>query len=117
MVTACDKMLLYRVVSFVTLLSCSIVFVQAEKHLNANGPFGKRHTVHNEPSPYACDRGAGVSSSVFRQRIKRVQNIEVSKTLYMSADIIQIKWTPSTPSCKDDFVGIYYAEVPLTSGK
>ncbi|CAF1112994.1 unnamed protein product [Adineta steineri] len=57
-VTTCDKMFFYRVASFVLLISCFIAFIQAEKHLNANGPFGKRHTVHNEPSPYACDRGA-----------------------------------------------------------
>ncbi|CAF1112961.1 unnamed protein product [Adineta steineri] len=115
-VTTCDKMFFYRVAFFVLLISCFIAFIQAEKHLNANGPFGKRHTVHNEPSPYACDRGAGISlSSIFRRRNQTIQNIKVSKTVYMSTDQIQITWTSKSPSCKDDFIGIYYNETTLTA--
>ncbi|CAF5186485.1 unnamed protein product, partial [Rotaria sp. Silwood1] len=60
----------------------------AEKHLNANGPFGKRHEFHNEPSPYACNRGAGISSSIFRRRNKDLQDLQVSKTVYMSSEQI-----------------------------
>jgi hypothetical protein len=117
MVTACNNMFLYRVVYFVVFISSFIVFVQAEKHLNANGPFGKRHTVHNEPSPYACNRGSGISSPFFRRRIKAVQDIQVSKTVYMSSEQIQVTWKPISASCKDDFIGIYYVEVPLAVGK
>lgn len=117
MATGCDNMFLCRVAFFVVFIASFVAFIQADKHLNANGPFGKRHTIHNEPSPYACDRGAGISSSFFRRRGQTVQDIQVSKTVYMSSDQIQITWTPVPPSCKDDFIGIYYAEVPLTAGK
>jgi hypothetical protein len=110
-------MLLYQVVCFVAFFSSFIVVVQAEKHLNANGPFGKRHTIHNEPSPYACNRGSGVSSPFFRRKIKAVQDIKVSKTAYISSETIQVTWTPISASCKDDFIGIYYVEVPLAAGK
>jgi hypothetical protein len=116
-VTACDNMFLYRVAFFVVFISSFIIFVQAEKHLNANGPFGKRHTVDNKPSPYAGDRGAGISSSFFRRRSKAIQDIQVSKTLYMSNDQIELTWTPISPSCKDDFIGIYEVGIPLTAGK
>ena len=116
-VTACDNMFFYRVAFFIVFLSSCMVFVQAEKHLNTNGPFGKRHTVDNEPSPYACNRGGGISASLFRRRSKAVQDIQVSKTVYMSSDQIQLTWTPVSPSCKDDFIGIYYGEVPLNAGK
>ncbi|CAF4627708.1 unnamed protein product, partial [Rotaria magnacalcarata] len=115
MVAACDNMFRYQVVYVLILISSFIIVGQAEKHLNANGPFGKRHKFNNEPSPYACDRGAGVSSSIFPRRNKVVQTIQVSKTAYMSSEQIQITWTPILASCKDDFIGIYYIEIPLTT--
>lgn len=116
-VTACDNMLPYRIVCVFLITLPLITTVESEKHLNANGPFGKRHAFHNEPSPYACDRGAGITSSIFRRRSKVVQDIQVSKTIYMSSEEIQITWTPISASCKDDFIGIYYIDIPLTSGK
>ncbi|CAF3389336.1 unnamed protein product [Rotaria sp. Silwood1] len=90
-------------------------FCMAEKHLNANGPFGKRHEFHNEPSPYACNRGAGLSSSIFHRRNKDLQDLQVSKTVYMSSEQILVTWTPISASCKDDFIGIYYIEIPLVA--
>jgi hypothetical protein len=110
-------MFLYQVVYYVVFISSFIVLMQAEKHLNANGPFRKRHTVGNEPSPYACNRGAGISSPFFPRRTKAVQDIQVSKTLYISSESIQLTWTPISASCKDDFIGIFYAEVPIENGK
>jgi hypothetical protein len=110
-------MFFYRVAYYVVFISSFIVLVQAEKHLNANGPFGKRHTVENEPSPYACNRGAGISSPFFRRRTKDVQSIQVSKTLYISSEQIQLTWTPIAASCKDDFIGVFHVEVPVNAGK
>ncbi len=115
--TACNIMFLYQVVYYVVFISSFIVLIQAEKHLNANGPFRKRHTIGNEPSPYACNRGAGISSPFFPRRTKAVQDIQVSKTLYISSESIQLTWTPISASCKDDFIGIFYAEVPIENGK
>jgi hypothetical protein len=117
MVTGCNNMFLYQVAYFVVLISSFIVLVQAEKHLNANGPFRKRHTVGNEPSPTACDRGSGISSPFFRRRTKDVQNMQVSKTQYISSEEIQVTWTPIRASCKDDFIGVYFTEIPIEAGK
>ncbi len=117
MATACRNMFLYQVVYYVIFISSFFLLIQGEKHLNANGPFRKRHTVGNEPNPYACNRGSGISSPLFLRRIKVVQNIQVSKTLYVSSEQIQLTWTPISASCKDDFIGIFYAEVPNANGK
>lgn len=110
-------MLLHRVTYYVVFLSSIILLIQAEKHLNANGPFRKKHKIGNEPSPTACNRGAGISSPFFRRRTKDVQDIQVSKTRYVSSEEIQLTWTPISPTCKDDFVGIYFTEIPLIAGK
>jgi hypothetical protein len=117
MVTACNKMFLHRVTYYIVFISSVILLVQAEKHLNTNGPFRKRHTVGNEPSPYACDRGAGIASPFFRRRTKAVKDIQISKTLYVSSEQIQLTWKPISASCKDDFIGIFYTEVPMEKGK
>lgn len=84
--------------------------------MNANGAFGKAHRYNNEPSPYACNRGAGFLSRLFPQPQKTVQPLNVSKTNYSSSDFVQISWKPVSTSCKDDFIGIYSTEVSLLSG-
>jgi hypothetical protein len=117
MVTSCTNMFFYQAVCFVIFISSFIVLVEAEKHLNTNGAFRKRHTVHNEPSPYACNRGAGITSPFIRQRTRVPQDLQVSKTVYQSNEQIQVTWTPIKASCKDDFIGIYYVEIPLDTGK
>jgi hypothetical protein len=40
-----------------------IIYVEGDRHLNANGPFGKRHDIGDEPSPHACSRRIDISSS------------------------------------------------------
>ena len=85
--------------------------------MNANGPFRKRHKIGNEPNPYACNRGSGVSSPLLSRRTKDVQDIKVSKTLYASSEQIDLTWTSVFASCKDDFIGIFYAEVPSERGE
>jgi hypothetical protein len=91
-----------------------IVYVEGDRHLNANGPFGKRHVIGDEPSPYACNRRDGISAS---SRILTVMNITVSATVYSSNDLITISWTPLSALCVDDFVGIYFVDIPLSNGK
>lgn len=114
MVTAFPAMFSSRLIYCIILISS---LIQAEKHLNANGPFRKRHKVDNEPSPHACNRGAGISSSLFPRRTKDIQDIKVSKTFYASNERIDLTWTPVFASCKDDFIGIFYAEVPPRKGE
>ena len=93
------------------LLACFFTFVASDQHLHANGPFGKRHTVMDEPTPHACNRGSGVS---FR---RDVQQLKVSKTSYSSLEEIVVSWTPVTGACKDDFVGVFFSEIPLAAGQ
>ena len=92
------------------ILSLSFIFVDADQHLNENGPFGKRHDFGNLPSPYACNRGSGIVSRLFRRRFQAVQLMNVSKTLYASREPIEVTWTPLSEACKDDFVGVFYSE-------
>ncbi|CAF1089906.1 unnamed protein product [Adineta ricciae] len=37
--------------------------------------------------------------------------MNVSKTLYVSSEPIQVSWIPVPQWCKDDFVGVLYTEV------
>ncbi len=95
---------------WVAFLPLLLILVESDQHLNANGPFGKQHTVNDGPSPYGCDRGSGVTSRFVRRRFRAVQQMNVSKTLYASSEPIQVSWIPVSQSCKDDFVGVFYAE-------
>ena len=100
-------------------LSFLLVLVAGDRHLNSNGPFGKRHTIGNEPSPFACNRGAGLTfPSTTERRFHKnvVQDLHVSQTTYMSNEQIQVTWTPISLSCKDDFIGIYSSNISLLSG-
>ncbi len=98
-------------VSLVFLQLLLLSLIESHQHLNANGPFGKQHNIKNEPSPNACNRDIGVATRFFRRRFRTVEQMNVSKTFYTSSEPIQVSWTPVTQSCKDDFVGVFYAEV------
>ncbi len=99
-------------------VSLLLVLVTADKHLNTNGPFGKRHSFHDEPSPYACKRDAGLSlASILLPTTLRVATLNVSATVYSSNEQIDVTWTPVSSPCKDDFVGIYFSEIPSMHGK
>jgi hypothetical protein len=74
-----------------------IIFEERDQHLNANGPFGKRHTIGDEPSPHACNRQDGISSS--SSTILTVMNTNVSVTVYSSSELITISWTPISAMC------------------
>lgn len=95
---------------FVLFACYFFTFVASDQHLNANGPFGKRHTFNDEPTPHACNRGSGFS---FRRNL---QQLQVSKTNYSSLEDIVVSWTPITGACKDDFVGVFFSEIPLAAG-
>jgi hypothetical protein len=44
-------------------------------------------------------------------------NINISAMVYSSNELITITWTPISDLCVDDFVGIYFVEIPLSNGK
>ena len=97
----------------VFLLAFVFILVEADRHLNANGPFRKRHALGDEPSPHACNRGTGIRSS----KPLSVANINVSARTYSSSEEITISWTPVSSPCVDDFLGIYFVDIDPLRGK
>ena len=98
----------------VVFLSLFVILVAEDQHLNANGPFGKRHTINDEPSSYACDRSQGLLSS---STTLTISNLNVSATVYSSNEEIRVTWTPLSSACEDDFIGVYFVEIPIEKGK
>ena len=109
-------MLFCREVCVTFLLFYSISVVRTDHHLNANGPFGKRHSTEDEPSPYHCQRGAGVISHSVPLQTMINADLNVSATIYASLDQIEVTWPSTLTSCPDDFVGIYFVEIPIDTG-
>lgn len=97
----------------IVLLSSFVILAAGDQHLNNNGPFGKRHTINSEPSPYACNRGDGLLSSA---TTVTVETLNVSATNFSGSEEIKITWTPFSTVCKDDFIGVYFSEIPANSG-
>jgi hypothetical protein len=98
----------------VILLSSFVIFGATDKHLNAHGPFGKRHSIKTEPSPYACNRTNGL---LFPSTTEIISSLNVSATVYSSNEQIIVTWIPISISCKDDFIGVYFVDIPLAAGK
>ncbi len=109
-------MLFYRKVCVAFLFSYFVFVAATDQHLNANGPFGKRHSANDEPSAYVCHRSSDISSS--SNSIPTVINtdLNVSTTVYASLDSIEVTWAPTLLACHDDFVGIYSVEIPILTG-
>ena len=102
----------------IVLYSSLVIFVVADRHLNANGPFGKRHTIDNDLShTHPCHRGTGISSALISGMTANMSTLNVTATVYSSNEQINISWTPISSPCKDDFLGIYFVENPLSAGK
>jgi hypothetical protein len=97
----------------IVVFSLLIIYVEGDRHLNANGPFSKRHIIGDEPSPHACNPLIDISSS----KTASVMNINMSSNVYSSNELINISWTPISDVCVDDFVGIYFVDIPLEKGK
>ena len=93
--------------SFITLLALA-----SDTHLDANGAFGKYHLVNEFGSLYECNYTATVSSSPVRDI-----DLNVSTTVYSNNEQVNVTWISTFIPCIDDFIGIYSAEVPLSSGK
>lgn len=109
-------MLCYRKVCVAFLLTFFELFVATDQHLHDNGPFGKRHSIKDEPSPYTCKRGSGISLSSDSTLTVINTDLNVSNTVYASLDQIEVTWTPILNSCHDDFIGIYFVEISIVTG-
>jgi hypothetical protein len=109
-------MLFYRKTCVAFLLTFFVFVAATDQHLNANGPFGKRHSIKDEPSPYTCHRGTGLSSSSDLFSTLANTDLNVSTTVYASMDQIEVTWAPTLISCKNDLFGIYFVEIPIATG-
>jgi len=105
--------ILYQIVFF-TLL---VVGSQCEEHLHAHGPFGKAHLTAEIPNPTNCNRSIGIFSHILRSKSVGITELQVSATNYSNTEMIHVSWTPTFPPCKDDFIGVYFVEIPAVTGK
>lgn len=104
-------MKMFYQVFFVLLL---VNFIECEEHQYAHGPFGKAHLSVEIPNPYNCNRTIGLFSG---SESMSVTDLKVSSTNYSNGDRIEVTWTPISSPCEDDFIGIYFVEVPVDTGK
>jgi hypothetical protein len=109
-------MLFYRKVCVAFLLTFFVAVSKTDHHLNSNGPFGKRHSITDEPSPYNCYRGTGILSSSKPIASVTAVDLNVSTTVYASLDQIEVTWASTLTSCHADFIGIYFIEIPIVTG-
>lgn len=112
------KSFFYLRMHFVCLLSILlIVHVNSDNHENSNGPFGKHHSIQNVPSPYGCNRTLGRSvASMPSSTVINITRLDVSTTFYVSNEEILLTWNSTGFACQDDFIGIYFSEIPILSG-
>lgn len=98
-----------------------VVFVaavsQCEEHTYAHGPFGKAHLSVEMPSPFNCNRSIGLFSRSIRSTSVAITELNVSATNYSNAETVDVSWTAAATPCKDDFIGIYFVEIPIETGK
>ena len=107
-------MLFYREV-YVAFLLTFLVFVAArDRHSNVNWAFRNRHSIRD--NGYPCHRHIGSSRSSDSVPIETITDLNVSTTVYVSMEQIEVTWKPILNSCRDDFIGIYFAETPILTG-
>ncbi|CAF3835614.1 unnamed protein product [Adineta steineri] len=64
--------------------------------------------TNDAPSPYTCNRSIG-EPSIIRDEI----TLNVTATVYSSLEQINVTWIPIFTPCIDDFIGIYFTEIPF----
>ena len=103
-------MLFYCGLAFIFLVHVRL----GEGHVHITGPFGKIHREVNIPSPFNCNRTLGLSPN---SSSLGITDLQVSSTHYSNKEHINVSWTPLSSPCNDDFIGIYFVEVPVETGK
>ena len=113
--TPYDVVVFHKMRNFVVFLFLPFlisVVLASELHLDANGAFGKYHSINELGVLFECNYTAYVSPSNADQVI-----LNVSKTIYSTNDQINVTWTSHPTPCTDDFIGIYPTDSPLASGR
>ena len=107
-------MLFYRRV-YVGFLLTFLGFVAAkDRHSNVNWAFRNRHSLRDDG--YPCHRNIGSSRRSDSTSIGTITQLNVSTTIYISMEQIEVTWAPILNPCRDNFVGIYFAETPILTG-
>ena len=102
----------YCLLLFVLLINV----IRCEEHLYAHGPFGKAHLSVDIPHPFNCNGSVGLLSRLIQSTSVTVMELNVSVTNYSNGDTLVVSWTPLSNSCADDFIGVYFVEIPLATG-
>lgn len=84
-----------------------IIEIRSEKEDHFIGPLGKVHLKSNIPSPFNCNRSIGSTTQL---------DIQLSKTKYSNGDFVSLSWIPLNSSCFDDFIGLFFVNVPTSTG-
>lgn len=111
------KILSSNDVLFFSFFCFLFVVIKGEDHLNNISPFGKYHSLNDVPSPHGCHRTVGNPLPSFSSSTVDVAELYVSSTLYVSNQQLIVAWNKTLTSCVDDFVGIYFIEIPLLTGE
>ena len=107
-------MLFYRRV-YVGFLLTFLGFVAAkDRHSNVNWAFRNRHSIRDDG--YPCHRNIGSSRPSDSTPIDTITQLNVSTTIFVSMEQIEVTWMPMLNACRDDFIGIYFAETPILTG-
>jgi hypothetical protein len=108
-------MLFYRKVCVAFLLTFFVFVAATDRHSNVNWAFRNHHSLKDDPIP--CNLSIGISASSDPiSTVVAIALLNVSTTVYVSMEQIEVTWTPTLNSCPDDFIGIYFVETPSLTG-
>ena len=99
-------MLFYRKLYVAFLLTFFVFVAATDHHSNVNWAFRNRHFIKDEL--YPCNLSIGISTSSNPIPTVTITHLNVSTTVYVSMEQIEVTWTPILNSCPDDFIGIYF---------
>lgn len=94
-----------------------VVIIRCEEHLHVNGPFGKVHLKSEMLTPLKHNGSNEMLSGSSSSISVGIIDLEVSSRNYSNGDTIYVSWKTTSIVCKDDVIGVYFIEVPLTTGK
>lgn len=104
----------YHGIYYVLLL---VVIIKSEEHFQTDGSFGRSHLKIDPVNPYNCNQSITASSRFTLSSTVTIADLQVSSTHYSNNEQIEVSWVPLTAPCKDDFIGVYFVEIPLNTGK
>lgn len=96
------------------LLICFVFVAAIDHHSNINWAFKNQRSIRNDL--YPCHRSIGITFSSDPIQSVSISYLNVSTTLYVSMELVEVTWPPVSNSCRDDFIGIYFVETSILTG-